>query len=153
LAGTAFRFKFQKILHVREKQQQALEIELARMDTLVREKEAALQRWHATRRETIDDRRRARLKGDLDLESRYGDYLTYVGMRTRQCQSELLRLREEREATRRELERLAQACKVLENYRDRLRRQFLTEAERAEERVLDLSAIHRFIQAEDVMRP
>ena len=43
MAGTAFQYKFQRILDVKEKQQQALEMELARLDTVLHRRHARIE--------------------------------------------------------------------------------------------------------------
>ncbi len=40
-----------------------------------------------------------------------------------------------------------QSCKMLENYRDRLRHEFAAQQERAEERIVELHSMHKFHQA------
>ena len=129
----SFDFKFQSILNVREKQQQAKEVALAQLDAQVAKVCETLNRWRIVRETTIEDQDKARLRGDLAMDARYGDYLTYVATRAAQCREELRTLSERREVVRADLERAMQARKALENYRDRLETEFIREADRVEE--------------------
>jgi flagellar biosynthesis chaperone FliJ len=59
-------------------------------------------------------------------------------------------LREGTERVRQELRRVMQSRKVLENYRDRLKAEFIAVQEKAEERVLEEHAVRGFIRAEGI---
>jgi len=151
VAATVFRFKFQKILDVKEKQQQAAEIELAGVDKLLSEANAVLELWRRARRTTMDEQRSARHEGRLGLATLHGHYLDYVRARLDQCHGEVAKLRDEREQVRGELLRLMRARKVLEKYRDRLKKEFYRQMERDEEKEQGEHSIYKFIQSEGAL--
>ena len=78
MAGTTFKFKFQRVLDLREQQQQALEGELAAVQEEINRAEVAVERWLRVRRDTLEEQSRARRNGKLGLDARYGDYLGFV---------------------------------------------------------------------------
>jgi flagellar biosynthesis chaperone FliJ len=122
LAATRFTFRFQQILDAKERQEQVLEVEVARLARAILEQESALSGWTRIRRDTLRGLRRARERADLTENARCADYLRYV---------------------RAQME-------VLENYRDRLKAEFIAVQEKAEERVLEEHAVRGFIRAEGI---
>ena len=143
-----FRFRFQKLLDLREKQERTLEIEVARFDKAVLGKRAQLEAWQQERRATLAQLRLARDCGDLQANACGTDYLRCLGRRADRCRAAIADLRQERERVRQRLQAVAQSRKALENYRDRKRTEFLALEEKAEERVLEEHAVRGFLRAE-----
>ncbi len=148
MAGQSFTFRFQKILEVKEQQEKALQIELARVDEAIAARRRTLQRWADERRELLDQMARCRAAGDVEESRRCAQYLQHVRNRIASARQALEDLHERRNEVRQELEEVLKSCKMLENYRERLRKEFVTEREKAEEKTLELHAARRFIQAE-----
>ncbi|KPK66174.1 MAG: hypothetical protein AMK73_00780 [Planctomycetes bacterium SM23_32] len=146
--AASFTFRFQKLLDLKEKQERALEIELARLERAVLSQQAALDGWRGARSETFQQMREARLRGDLAENARCAGYLHHVRARVEQCRAALDELRTRREGVREELRSVMQSRKVLENYRDRLRAEFMAEQEKTEERTIELHAARKFIGVE-----
>ena len=144
-----FSFPYQSILDVREQQRKGLQIELAGLESTVLEHEENCRRWETTRHDILALMRRAREAGDMGENTRGAQYLRHVNDRTTRWAQKAQATREERESVRDELRRLAQSCKVLENYRDRLAAEHSAATEKAEERALDSHAIRRSLRAED----
>jgi flagellar export protein FliJ len=142
-----FQFRFQKVLDLREQQQRALEIELGRLDSRLLEARAEVARWEDERAQSLRALAVARRQGDLDEDARHGGYLKHVRRRIAGARTALEEAQQAREAVRGRLERVMQSCKMLEDYRDRLRREFMVAQERAEERIVELHAMHKFHQA------
>lgn len=147
MSPEAFQFRFQKVLDLREQQQRALEIELGRLDGLLQKARADADRWEEERTATLQARAEARLGGDLDEDARQGGYLAYVRARLEAARGVVEEARRGREIVRGRLERVMQSCKMLENYRDRLRTESQADSERAEERIVELHTMHKFHQA------
>ena len=150
MAGPVFTFRFQRILEARERKQQALEMELGRLDRAMLEGHLELERWQAARRATLEEMRRARLEADLDRNARSAEYLRHVGERTARCRCALADLACDRADVMRRLEHAMRSRKALDEYRDRLEREFLAEQERSQERIVDLHSLRKFMQAEGV---
>jgi len=123
-------------------------MELARLDKAVLDQEALMARWNRAREQTLQRMLRARREADLDRNARLSAYLEVVRGQVRRAVAALAELRRRREQARRELERVMQSRKVLENYRDRLMAEFLAAQEKAEEKVLDDFSTHRFARSE-----
>ena len=149
MAATVFKFRFQKILNVREKQQRALEIELARLDRAILTNELTRRKWHCIKQDTLNATRLARHRDDLAENARCAQYLRHVRAQAQQCQSTGAQLRGNKEHIREELQRVMQSCKMLEKYRDRLKAEFMAAQEKAEERALDAHSIRAFVRAEE----
>jgi flagellar export protein FliJ len=147
VAGTTFKFKFQRVLDLREQQQQALEGELAEVQKRLGRAEASVQRWLKLRRETLEEQGHARRKGRLGLDARYGDYLSFVRRKLSEARRELAVLTERREGIRNRIEDLLKARKLLETYRDQLKEEFYDQVLRDEQKLLDMHAIYSHIQA------
>lgn len=148
MTPVVFRFRFQKILDVKERQERALEIELAGVDRLIYEREAVRAAWGRTREETLAGIARARERADLLENARGEAYLRFVRARLEQCRRAIAELRATREQVRQELQRVMRSRELLEKYRDRLRAEFLVEQEKAEERVTEVHSGLKFIRAE-----
>ncbi len=146
MGETAFKFRLQKLLDLKEKQQRALEIELAGIERAMAIQEAELDRWQRVMDEVLHKLREARENSDLELNGRYSSYLPYVRAHLKRCRLEIVGLKHNKTAVRQQLEGLMQSRKILENYRDRLMREFLVDQERAEEKALDLHSLQKFIQ-------
>ena len=147
MSPNTFEFRFQKVLDLREQQQRALELELARLDAEVQEARTAAARWEDTRAESLRALAAARRQGDLDEAANHTNYLKHVRARIQGARAALAEAQRQREGVRRRLERVLQSCKMLENYRDRLQREFVAGQERAEERIIELHSMHQFHQA------
>ena len=96
----------------------------------------------------LENLREASRNCDLELRARHAAFLPYVRSRINQCRREVTELQEVREAVRKRLEQVMQSCKMLQKYRDRLKVQFLSKLEKAEEQILDSHSMRKFIQAE-----
>ncbi len=147
MSPEAFQFRFQKVLDLRGQQQRALEIELGRLDGLLLKARTEADRWETERTASLQARAEARLSGDLEEDARQAGYLAYVRGRVEVARAAVEEARRGRETVRRRLERVMQSCKMLENYRDRLRTEFHADQERAEERIVELHSMHKFYQA------
>ena len=147
-AGPVFQFRFQKLLDVEGGKQRGLELEMAGLDSALVAAEAELDRWLRTRRGALQDIRRARLKGDMEQNARSADYLRHVRSRLERCRETIAQLNRTKDEVRLRLERAMQSCKLLENYRDRLKHEFMLAQEKSEEHVLDLLSMRRHMQAE-----
>ena len=150
MAGPIFAFRFQRILDARERKQQVLEMELGRLDRAVLERQGELDGWHRARRTALEEMRQARRDSDLDQNARSADCLRHVDDRAERCRCALVDLARARADLMRRLEQAMRSRKVLEDYRDRLEREFLAEQERSQERILDLHSLRKFMQAEGV---
>ena len=148
---TVFRFRYQRILDVKQKQQKALEIELGRVDRLTLQQQALLRSWERTRQGTLDEMRQARTQGDLADNAQCAAYVRHVRSRMEQCRAALADLRVKRERVRQDLQRAMQSRQVIEKYRDRLRAQFLAELEKAEEAVAEVHTLRKFSRAEGML--
>ncbi|MFW6118973.1 MAG: flagellar export protein FliJ [Planctomycetota bacterium] len=148
MAEDGFQFKYQKILEVREHQEKQLEIELARIDESIRMQRQERRRWEGVRDELLEALGRARRRGDMVEAAQCSDYLRHVRERIEHFKNVEAEMKKEREQVRSSLEDVLRSRKVLENYRDRLRGEFRSEREKAEEKVLDLHSTHKFTQAE-----
>ncbi len=149
MAGNTFTFPFQKVLDFREHQEKGLEIELSGLDEAILQQKQTRSRWELTRQQLLEEIGEARREGELRRAADCADYLQYVRDKIRQCERETARLQGRREEVRQELERVMRARKVVENYRDRLKKEFLAEREKIEQKVIDLHSSREFIQAED----
>jgi flagellar export protein FliJ len=142
-----FQFRFQKVLDLREQQQRALEIELARLDAVLAQARQEVARWEGELAESLRALAAARRVGDLDEAASHTGYLKHVRARIQRAQAAVEEGQRHREVVRRRLERVMQSCKMLETYRDRLQREFMAAQERAEERIVELHSMHKFHQA------
>ena len=147
MSPSAFQFRFQKVLDLREQQQRALEIELGRQDKAVLEAGAEVTRWEAARTESLHALAAARRVADLQEAGAHTGYLKHVRGRIERARAALAEAQRQREAVRRRLERVLQSCKMLETYRDRLEHEFMATQEKAEERIIELHTMHQFHQA------
>jgi flagellar export protein FliJ len=147
MSPEVFQFRFQKVLDLREQQQRVLEVELARLDAELAKAHAEAARWEGERAAALVALAEARGLGDLLEDARQAGYLKHVRVRIEAARAALEEAQRLREAARRRLERVVQSCKMLENYRDRLRGEFMAARERAEERVGELHTMHQFHQA------
>ncbi len=143
-----FQFKHQRILEMREHQQKQLEIELARVDRAIHMQRQERQRWEGVRRDLLSQLGRARNAGDLLQAGRCADYLGHVRARIKHFSELEAQMSQEREQVRSTLEDVMRSLKMLQNYRDRLRREFRAEHEKTEDKVLDLHSTHKYIQSE-----
>lgn len=143
-----FRFRFQKLLDLKGKQERMLEVEVACLDNVILGKRTELEAWQQERRATLGQLRLARDCGDLQANACGADYLRYLARRADRCRAAVADLRRERERVRQRLQAVVQSRKALENYRDRKRTEFLALEERAEERVLEEHAVRGFLRAE-----
>lgn len=148
MAKKGFQFRFQSILDVKEHQEKALEIELARIDRAILAQKETGRQWERTRRQVLDELGKAQRNGDMVQSIQCGDYLRHVRRRIGDCHAVVAELDGEREQARAELERVMRSRKALENYRDKLRGEFIAEQEKAEEKILELHSASRFIRAE-----
>lgn len=148
--AAVFRFRFQRILDLKCKQEQALEIELSRVNQSLARAEDARREWECRREEAFLGLRKARLAGNLVENAQWTAYVRHVRGRIAQCRRQVAELREGREHVRRELERVMQSRKLLENYRDRLRERFLAAQEKAEERLHETYSAHKFVRTEGI---
>ncbi len=146
-----FRFRFQRILEVKEKQERALEVELAHMDGLILEQEATVAQWQSRKHGVLEETLDARRRGDFAENARCTGYLRHVRGRIEKCRAALAELRLKREKVRQELQHAAQSRRVLEKYRDRLRAEFLVTVRKAEERVTEMHSIRKFSRAEGLL--
>ena len=142
-----FRFRFQKILDIKRKQEQILEIEVARLDRLILDWEAAAERWQRIKEEALQTLRKARETEDLELNARYTAYLPHVRNQLRRCAQEADALRDDKAHVTEKLQKVMQSRKMLEKYREKLMREFLMKVEKAEERALDSHSIEKFARA------
>lgn len=149
MAGKGFRFRFQKILDVREQQQKALEIQLAQSDEAVATCCRELQYWRERRHRLLDQIGRFRAEANLEEAHLCAQYLGHVRGQLAEAQRDLQDLRQRREEVRAELAEVLKSHKMLENYRERLKHEFANKQERAEQKTLELHAVRKFIQAED----
>jgi flagellar export protein FliJ len=144
MSPETFQFRFQKVLDLREQQQQALEVELGRLDGELAKARAEAAHWEGERAAALSALSDARRLGDLVEDARQAGYLRHVRARIEAARAALQEVQRRREETRRRLERVMQSCKMLETYRDRLRGEFAAAQERAEERVVELHTMHKF---------
>jgi flagellar biosynthesis chaperone FliJ len=144
---TSFRFRFQRILDIKRKQEQLLEIEVARLDRLIMDWEAAGERWQRIKAEALQTLRKARETVDLELNARYTAYLPHVRKQLKRCALEADALRQDKAHVVEKLQKIMQSRKMLEKYRDKLMRASMLKAERAEERALDSHSIEKFVRA------
>ncbi|MFO8006458.1 MAG: hypothetical protein R6V05_01840 [Candidatus Brocadiia bacterium] len=142
-----FPFRFQKILDVREQQQKGLEIELARLDRAILRQEERRRHWELAREQALQDLALARREGDMSRSSQCADYIRHVRSRIAGCTDRAEELRDERARVQAELAEKMRSCKLLENYRDRLKRELMAEHEKAEQKVLDLHSANTFSRA------
>jgi flagellar export protein FliJ len=142
----AFTFRFQQVLDLREQQKQALEIEIGRAEAAINGALAARARWEATAEECAEGLGKARREGRIGEAHDYSKYLAHVRRQVAECHRRERELREEKERVREQLERAMRSCKVLENYRERLAREHRTAQEKAEDLVVDLHTMHKWIQ-------
>ncbi|MGD2174214.1 MAG: hypothetical protein PVJ27_02335 [Candidatus Brocadiaceae bacterium] len=149
MAQDGFDFRYQKILDFKQHQEKALELELARLDTAVLAQRQSRRRWDMTRRQVLDQMGGARREGDLAHAAQCADYLRHVRRQMKNCDERLDELQRERERVRRELEKIMRSRKAVENYRDRMKKLFMVEREKAEQKVVDLHAARKFIEAEE----
>lgn len=147
MGENGFEFQFERVLEVRRRQQQALEAELHQFNAAVAESEAVIERWKRIRTETLDGLALARREGEREECRRHARYLDHVRRRLGSAREELEQLRRQRGKVRAELEGVLRAVKMLENYRERLEREFLRNQEKAEQQVVELHSTHSFIQA------
>ncbi len=143
-----FRFRFQTILDAKKNQGRVLEIEVARLSRAIVEQTAARERWEHIKLQTLHHRRRARERADLADEAGCAEYLRHVRAQIKKRRTAVAELSRERECARRELLQLARSRKVLENYCDRLKAEFMAAQEKAEERVLDEFSVRNIVQVE-----
>jgi flagellar export protein FliJ len=146
-----FRFRFQKILDVKEKLERALEIQLGSLDRLILEQEGVLAQWQRGKQAILQEIRNARQRADLVENARCTAYLRHVRSRMERSRATLFELRQKREGVRQELQRTAQSRRVLEKYRNRLRAEFMAAMEKAEERVTEVHSIRKFSRAEGML--
>lgn len=150
MAGKGFRFRFQKILDVREQQQKALEVQLAQSDEAVATCCRELQHWRDMRHHLLDQIGRFRADANLEEARRCAEYLGHVRKQVATARGKLQDLRRQREEVRAELAEVLKSHKMLENYRERLKQEFASEQEKVEQMNLELHAVRKFIQAEGI---
>ncbi len=151
MAGDGFMFRFQKVLDLRDQQERALEIELAGIDEAVARCKDSLRRWQEARRALLDQLADARREGDWLEHANCTAYLRHVRRQVGRHHADLDALGLRRQAVRAELEGAMCSRKALENYRDKLNREFLHERERAEEKIIDLHSARTYIRTEEAM--
>jgi len=151
MAKGAFKFRYQSILDFNQQQQKALEIELARIDGEVLGCTEALRRWQRARGLLLDRIAAARRDGDLLENANCARYLRHVRRQIEHHSAALEGAQQARERAREQLEQAMRSCKALENYRDRLQRQFAAERERAEEKIIDLHSTSKYTRTEEAM--
>ena len=146
-----FVFRYQKVLDVREKQQHALEVELARLERAVLDARADLARWDETRQDVLAQLRSAREGGDVEQNAYGSAYLRHVRIRREESRRVLTDLETKRDAARTNLSEAVKARKALEKYRDKLEAEYLLAAERKEERSVELYSARAHVRAGGVL--
>ncbi len=144
MARTTFRFRYQKVLELKEKQEQAVSVKIASVDRDIRRHEGAIRRWELIRDEAMEKLRGFRRRGDLADCDYYADYLNYVRAQLIALQGALADLRERRASVREELERLMQSRRVFEQLREREKKTFLVHREKQEQMAMDTHSIAKF---------
>lgn len=138
--------RYRRILRAREKQEQALEIEIAQVDRRIGELEDAVGRWQQEERLVLDTLRQARREADLELNARCRIYIAHIQSHVRAGREEVTRHRQARDGLRGDLEHTMQSRKTLETYCDRLRRAFMADQEKAEQEITDSYSDRKFVR-------
>jgi len=138
--------RLQRLLSAKEKQEQVLEIEMARIEQTLNACLATEERWQRIKEQALRALREARQRADLDQNARYSAYLPHVRAQIRRCCSEGAALKEARARVRERLNEVMQSRKMLEKYRERVLREFAARHEKAEERALDAHALRKFLK-------
>ena len=147
MAENGFQFRFQKVLDVRQGEQRSLEIELGRLDGEILKATRVRDGWTRLRGDCLDGLGQAQRASRLAEAAHHSRYLDHVRQRLVESVTAIDELRQQREAVRAELERVLRACKMLEQYRDRLVREHLSAQERADERIVDIHSVHKYVEA------
>ena len=142
-----FIFRYQKVLDVREKQQHALEVELARIERAVLDARADLARWNERRQDVLAQLRSAREGGDIEQNAYGTAYLRHLRRRRAQSRQALTDVERQRDAARASLADALKACKVLEKYREKLEAEHLVAVERTEEQTVELHSARAHVRA------
>jgi len=148
MTTAGFTFRFQRILELKEKREQALQLDVARLERSIRERQDATQYWMRMREKAMARLREACRQSDLTVNDQYGVYLEHLRGEIRHCSEQINDLEESRQKVRRELETIVQERKLLEQYRDRLLAEYAAQQEKAEERALDSYSIQKFVEGE-----
>ena len=141
-------FPYQRILDWKEQQERALQLEIARLERAILALRRERARWTALREETFDRFREARAKAELDVADQYPRYLEHLRDQVRRCTDKIRELQEDKEKVRKEIERVMQSRKLLEQFKERKLKQYWAEQEQGEQRALDAYSIERFIRGE-----
>jgi len=141
--------RFQKVFDIREREERALKIQVARLDKEVRECERKKMGWIRCRDETLDYLRRARSKADLAGIDQCSDYVLYVCMHIKGCAEKQQDLQVEKEELLEELRKTMQARKLVEGYLKELKRELAVEFGKAEQRAFSSHSAHKFVSGAD----
>jgi flagellar export protein FliJ len=143
-----FTFRFQKLLDLKERREKALEVRLGRLEADLIAARRELEQWERTREATLAQMREARRRGDLRDNARCTAYLGYVRERIGRCHASLEQIASKKEDVRGELNAVMKSRKMLENYRDRLKAEFMAAREKAEERTVEMHTARKYVAAE-----
>lgn len=138
--------RVRNILGVREKQEQALQLRMARLEAKVAELDARAADLQRARATTHCRLRRARLDGNPGSEPPCNDYLRYLGMQIERCRREKCRLLEDRQQVREKLMQAMRSRRLLERHSDRLQARHERHLEQGEQKAMDRHSIGRFVR-------
>lgn len=144
-------FRFQKLLEIKEKREQSLQMEIARIDRAVSRLQDSRDEFMRLRDGALETLREARDHEEFGVNQQYTAYLRHVRARIKDCKEETSRLEQEREKVRRKLEEIMKSRKLLEQYKEKLDKQSQQDLERFEEKVLDAYSQRQFLRDNSVL--
>lgn len=146
--GGPLVFQFERLLDLKQTKEQALQLEVARIERLINEIRDMIKDFARLRKETISLLRSARRNQDFAFNEHCAGYLMFLKKRIANCEKKIEELDGEKEKNLAELEQVMRSRKLLEKSRDKCLRELKQEMEKAEEKAQGLHSLHKYLEEE-----
>lgn len=148
-AQASFQLRIQKILEVKRKREQALKLEIARIERDIRKIDHRTNVARTARRAAMRALRRARVQGRARFHPSHADYLQALASRIERCDHHKEGLRQSKQGATERLEKAVRSRRLLEKHEDKLKAQLSASIEKREQEQMDGHSIRRFVQRGD----
>ncbi len=141
--------RIQRILEVKRKREQALKLEVARMERSMARVEHRAGMARRARQAAMRALRRSRLQKGARFHPSHADYLQELGSRIERCKHQKQRLRESKQRAVGKLQDAMRSRKLLEKHGERLATELRASIEESEQKAMDGHSIRRFVREGD----
>jgi len=138
--------RIKKILEIKKKREDALKMEIGRIERDMSRVERRADVAMAARRTALRTLRQARLKSGARFHPSHADYLRQLDSRITRCDREKKRLEESKKQTRDKLTETMRSRRLLEKQGQKLEAELRTAAEQNEQKAVDEEFARRFAQ-------